>query len=45
MNREDVHGDLVQAHKEELVRDVLLNAGLGCHNQEIVGSQAPMGRD
>lgn len=44
MNRGDAHGDLVLPHKEELLRDVLISASLGCHSQETVGSQAPKGR-
>lgn len=46
MNREGgAHGDLVLPHEEELVRDVLISASLGCHSQETVVSQAPKGRD
>lgn len=45
VKRGDAHGDLVVAHKEELVRDVLISASLGCHNPDIARSQAPKGRD
>lgn len=44
MNRGDAHGDLLLPHEEELVRDVLISASLGCHSQETGGSQAPKGR-